>query len=291
MPKSRAPLNGSTPTGVQWIEMKRLEPMLPQLIQDIHADSPGEFSVIGGRTGIGKTNLQMYMGLCLATGTPFFGRRCEPVGVNMLTFEGPEQNLRERLETLMKQFPDDEGRFHFEFLAPRSRAELFKTVKERLAKTAGCKVAILDSVKYIVDGDYLKSEVVTYFLNELLKPFLTGIGMSANLALPIKKPLNQGVLIDVEDVYNIKGATEWVDASVTTILLEKRHRKPKEHVTLGFAKTRIAVNDMPPMRLFFDKKLCLFKREVVRSSDFDENDDETSVQSNGTGMQIRASIP
>ena len=296
MRTSRADLDGSIPTADEWARIVDGRPKLAHLIEDIQPDAPGEYSIIGGRTGIGKTNLQMQMALSLATGTPFLGKRCEPVEVAMLAFEGPEQNLRERYGKLRKQFPDDEGRFHFEFLPAQSRYAMFETVKERLEKTPACRVAIIDSVKFIVDGDYLKSQFVVQFLEEL-KTHLAKIGMSAVIALPIAKPQNKGVLIDVEDVYEVKGCTEWVDPAITTILMERRYRKHKEHVSIGFPKTRIAVKDVPTMKMFFDKDRCLFVPDTgqCKSCKFkgdadDEYDTTTSVHSDSAGVHIRTVI-
>lgn len=296
MAKAKAHLDGSIPTADEWARIVDRRPKLEHLIQDIQPDAPGEYSIIGGRTGIGKTNLQMQIALSLATGTPFLGRRCEPVEVAMLAFEGPEQNLRERYGKLVKQFPPDEGRFHFEFLPAQSRTSMFEAVRDRLQRTPGCRVAVIDSVKYIVDGDYLKSRYVVEFLEEL-KAHLTNIGMSAIIALPIAKPLNQGVLIDPEDVYGIKGCTEWVDPSVTTMILERRYRKHKEHVTIGFAKTRVAIQTLPAMKLFFDKERCLFVPDVgqckactFKGDADDEYDTRTSVESDGTGTRIRTVV-
>jgi predicted ATP-dependent serine protease len=63
----RKHLNGSIPTADEWAEVVDRRPKVAHLIDDILPDSPGDFSIIGGRTGIGKTNLQMQMALSLAT--------------------------------------------------------------------------------------------------------------------------------------------------------------------------------------------------------------------------------
>ncbi|HEV8535268.1 MAG TPA: AAA family ATPase [Candidatus Limnocylindria bacterium] len=290
---SRPYLNGAIPIADEWAKLVRRRPRTPHLIQDIQPDAPGEFTIIGGRTGVGKTNLQMQMGLSMATGTPFLGKRCEPVEVAMLAWEGPEENVMERYMKAREQFPSElRSNFHLQFLPQESRGAMLETVLEKLKKTPGCKVAILDSVKYIVEGDYLKSRDVVEFF-ETLKPTLRKFGMSANIALPIKKPMNQGWLIDVEDVYEVKGCTEWVDTATTVMLMEKRPRKHQEHVEIGIPKHRIAVNATQKMKLFFDKKRCMFVPEVgqcTQCGGSTDDDRDVVVEAAGKGVQIRTVV-
>lgn len=255
------------PTIEKWKRSMKHRPKLPHLIEDIHPDAPGEYSIISGRTGIGKTNLQLHMAFSLATGTPFFGKHCEKVGVSMLAFEGPEDNVFERVKKVEKHYPPPEGRLHFEFLPMESPKRLFEHVVLKLTATDKCKVVILDAVRYIVAGEYLKPSDVAPFVQGL-KQVLHELELSAIIALPISKPKNRGQLIDPEDVYSIKGCTEWVDPAITVMVLEKRMRRPMEHLTLGFAKCRIAENGRPKsINLFYDHELCLFtpEQETIES--------------------------
>lgn len=246
------------PTIRQWKRSMKDRPKLPRLIEDIHPDAPGEYSIISGRTGIGKTNLQLHMAYCLATGTPFFGKRCEKVGVSMLAFEGPEDNVYDRVKKVEKHYPSPEGRLHFEFLTTESPARMFDKVALKLAATDDCKVVILDAVKYLVSGEYLNPKDVAPFVQGL-KQILHELGLSAIIALPISKPKNKGQLIDPEDVYSIKGCTEWVDPAITVMVLEKRMRQSRNHLRLGFAKCRIAESSQPTaIYLAYDHELCLF---------------------------------
>src|SRR5207247_9201319 len=105
-------LNGHhpTPTFEKWERMMKIRPRLPQLIENLHPDAPGEFSLISGRTGIGKTNLQMHMAFALATGSTFLGMACSKVVVNMLVFEGAEDNVPDRPKKVMKLCPTPEDR-------------------------------------------------------------------------------------------------------------------------------------------------------------------------------------
>src|SRR5207237_344557 len=109
------------------------------------------------------------------------------------------------------------------------------------------------------------------------------------------KPANQGVLLDVEDVYGVKGCTEWVDPAVTVMLMERRQRKHKEHIEIGFAKTRVAVDAVPKMNLFFDKDRCLFVPDTgqCKACKFrgdSDDDDYSSGNMTISGSRITADL-
>ena len=80
------------------------------LIQDILPVQRGEYLAMAGRTGIGKTNIALHLGFCLATGTPFFGLECRKVKVALLAFEGDARNLIARYKKIKRNFPSTERR-------------------------------------------------------------------------------------------------------------------------------------------------------------------------------------
>ena len=68
------------------------------------------YGLLAGRTGLGKTNMLLNLGFWLATGTPFFDLATKKCKVGYFTFEGSEDNLRERsYKILMRGFVPDEG--------------------------------------------------------------------------------------------------------------------------------------------------------------------------------------
>ena len=88
---------------------------------------------------------------------------------------------------------------------------------------------------------------------------LIDIGAVGILTCHIKKPSTNG-LWEAGDVYDLKGATEYVDASTSVLLLERTRqgrsndgrgfgKVDKDKVTLHFAKTRIALRDLEPLEL------------------------------------------
>ena len=72
----------------EWSKRARLAEPEDHLIENILPDSPGAYGIVAARTDLGKTNTDLHLGFCLATGRPFFGIPCAKVGVSMVAFEG-----------------------------------------------------------------------------------------------------------------------------------------------------------------------------------------------------------
>jgi hypothetical protein len=245
----------------EWKLMESKRRPVRSLVQQLLPDQAGEYIVIAGRTGIGKTNLSLHMAYCLATGQPFYGFDCETTTVAYFAFEGAGRNYVERITKIEKTFPPTEDRLYFDVIQPFNPVEMYEDLIHRLGalKGRGCKVVILDSTKYIVPGDYLKPSDVKDFI-QLLREHLVKLGMVAVLTLPIRKPPDGRSLFDPSDVYRIKGATEYVDSATSVLLLEKRPRAPMDNVALHFAKHRIATNQMYSIDMDFDRDKCAFER-------------------------------
>lgn len=225
------------------------------VIEDILPAKKGEYIAIAGRTGIGKTNLSLHLAFCLATRTPFFGRECRKSRVAFIAFEGDEPNIKDRYDKLKGYFPPTEGRLFFGMMPISNPKSL---LKEIFGQTKGCGVLIIDPVKYIVSGDYLKPRDVAIFVRQF-RENLAIHRKVAIITLPIKKP-NERSLIQPEDVYEMKGATEYADSATSVLLLEKKSysRSSSKKVTLHFAKHRIAARELKPVNLRFSLKKCRF---------------------------------
>jgi len=129
---------------------------------------------------------------------------------------------------------------------------------KKLKSTPGVQVAILDPIKYLVPGDYLKPKDVTIFI-QLFQEVLIKLQISAIATLPIRKPQDSKGLIRPADIYSIKGATEWVDSATFGLLVEKRaYSKSSDVITMAFAKHRIASNELEDKVLAFDRETCTY---------------------------------
>lgn len=251
----------------EWIEAVRKMPKRDDLIEELLVDAPRphEFILLAGRTNIGKTNLALYLAYCLATGMPFFGLKCKKTTVGYLGFEGTVTKMVDRLEKIRQNFPDPGDNFRFELCPP---FVLERKLTEFESKVAGCRVIILDPLRYLVAGDYCKPKDAIAFI-ALLQSELDKLGATAIIVHHIKKP-NPLLLIEPGDLYQMKGATEYADAATSVLMMERTRQGHKpgggfapvnpDAVTLYFAKHRDAVGELEPIKLRFNRDKLLFER-------------------------------
>ncbi len=77
---------------------------LPAIIQELIPAQPGEFFIISGRTGIGKSILMNNTLFIVGTGSPFYGGYpSNATNVGLLMMEGDRVNLEDRLRKTMRQ--------------------------------------------------------------------------------------------------------------------------------------------------------------------------------------------
>lgn len=240
------------------------------LIENLLPDSPkpNEFVVLAGPAGIGKTTYVVHMGLHLATGTEFQGLKCKKCKVGYLGFEGSEYMFEDRLakvkQHFLEHFPNPGSYFRYEIRSPftlEKKRDEFKKIFD------GCRVIIVDPLKYLVAGDYTKPQYAMAFLR-LLQETLLELGASAIFPHHLKKP-NPAVLIEPGDLYQLKGATEYVDAATSVLMIERKRQGHKPTggfahvdpnlVTLYFAKTRDAVKELMPIDMRLNKDECSFE--------------------------------
>ena len=245
----------------EWRKKVMSDPKKHDLIEDLLADT-NELSIVTGRSEIGKTNLCLNMAYSLATGAPFLKFKIvKPVSVAYIGFEGDPKQFLERIKKIEKNYPSVKDRL---FLKPDT--QIFKLTKTSLADfkqaVQGCRVIIIDPIKYIVPGDYLSPKDITSFL-ATFQGVLAQVGALAIGVIHFRKQ-NQNYLMDTDDLWNIKGGTEWGDTASTVLLMERTRQQSfgrggfqpinKDNVTLYFAKTRNAVNAHPPVNLSFNRQ-------------------------------------
>jgi len=147
-------------------------------------------------------------------------------------------------------------------------------LQEVLDKAYGCGVVIVDPVKFMVSGDYLKPDDAAKFIR-LFKEQLASHRMSAIITLPIRKP-NVKSLIQPGDVYSMKGATEYADSATSVLLIEKKpHSHSNNEMILHFAKYRISTKELKPIDLHFNRRKCMFEEE--EGSEMHKTDEETVI--------------
>jgi len=207
---------------------------------------PGEFFIVSGRTGIGKSILMNNLLFMVGSGTPFYGGYISnPTNVGLLMMEGDRSNLEDRIRKTIRQYPRS-TRVKFDFrLGTRPLENNLDYYKETFR---GCDLILLDNLSQVTTSDRLKPEYASYWLN-IWQGFLRELGAVGGFTMHIRKP-NENSLFNPGDVYSLKGATEYVDTAATVFLLERKRQSQnyagrfapvnQEEIVLYFAKQRLA---------------------------------------------------
>jgi hypothetical protein len=210
----------------------------PAIVDNILPAQPGEYILVSSRTGIGKSILMLHLLYCLGTGSPFFGFECRKTLTGLLIMEGDRNNLQDRIRKVKKLYP------YTDTIALDLRLETKPLEK---------------NIEYYIET-FCGYEVVEYASQwiDTFHQFLRDIGAVGVLTHHVKKP-NTNSLIEPGDVYELKGASEYVDDAATVILLERERQKRNDfgqfmpvnpdELTLYFAKNRIADRTLEPINL------------------------------------------
>ena len=249
----------------EWIKMIQRQPQREDLINQLLPNGSG-IMLLAGRPGVGKTNLALLLGLCLASGKPFLGFSCKRATVTYLAFEMADDKYLARFDKLLPQFPSSVvDNFRFARILP---TKLKQVDSDFLSLLTGASIVIIDPLRYLVAGDFIKPQDAATFIsiiNEIARKY----DISFILIHHVKKP--QGFLrVEPDDLYQLKGATEYVDAATTVLLLEKAKisfskgfGSSKDRYILYFAKTRDALAEIEPVKLVFNRDKLLFEKEEM----------------------------
>jgi RecA-family ATPase len=224
----------------------------------------GDYILLAGKSGIGKSVMATHLCFSIATGTPFLGFDTESATVGYAAFEGSTANLKDRLTQISANYPATGDRFRFNLLDPvpleGNRDKYLKMFDE-------CKVIVLDNLRQITRGKYLDPAYASDFI-KTLQALLNELGAVAVITHHIKKA-NDAYLVEPGDLFSLKGATEYADAATTVLLMEYKRqsydfgkkkfgKKDKDKLMLYFAKTRISKEELQPMELTRNRVHCSF---------------------------------
>ena len=259
-------------------QLKEIEnqPIINDLIQDLFPDSATSYMLICGRSGIGKTFLALNLLYCLASGTPFLSFKTKQCKVGYLSMEGSKVKIAARFTAISEHFPSCNGNISWEHT---TAIKLNKDGFEKLSSIVqGQDVVLVDTLRYLVPGDYNKPSDAQAFLESLLKLQNT---CSTRLILlhHIRKP-DRRLKIHPEDIiFEVKGPTEYVEGATTVLLLERAlHQKDNrgkfvssndDNKVLYFAKVKDSPTDLRPLTLHFNRETMIFEPQTTM---FDEED-------------------
>lgn len=243
-------------------------PPANDLIQDLLPDSFSAYILICGRSGIGKTFLALNILYCLATGTPFLSHKTKQCQVGYLSMEGSDCKILNRFDTLSTSFPDTEDRIHWHHtLAITLNKAGISQLEEIIT---GLDVVIIDPLRPLVPGDYTTPKDANTFLKNLQR-VQNETSTKVILIHHVRKP-DKRVKVQPEDLqFEVKGASEYVEAATTVLLLERAHQ-PKDNLgkflpraddkTLHFVKVKDAPTDLKPITLRFNRDSMLFEPPI-----------------------------
>lgn len=254
----------------EWSEEVSRTPPPVEIIQDILFDT-SEINVVVGRSSIGKTNFVNQLAHSIANNDQkdFIGHKIlSHHSVGYTGFEVDEHEFKKRNDKLELYVPASPMLW---LSTPAPFFKLNATTKDDFENAFNFKVIIIDPVKYVMDGDVSDPKSVTRFL-QTLQESLRKLKALAIIVLYFKKLDNRSPQ-EPDDLWNIKGATEWGDICSTILMLERTkqgHKSGgsshgfaatnKDNVTLYFAKTRNAANVHAPIDMFWNRAKCMFER-------------------------------
>jgi len=267
-------LNGTViPIGIKtakdFVSELRNRPKIPFLIDQLLPDSTDPM-IVCGRPQIGKTNLSLYMAFCLATGQPIFSFKTQQCKVGYLFMEGGAQQIATRVEKLSNHFVGIPDSLFIDQVDPMP---LNDKGQARLSEiTYSLKVCFLDSLKYIIPGDYMKPADVLKGLSALAI-IQQATGCTFILIGHIRKP-DRKVVSDPDDYWTeLKGPTEYLEMANSAILLTRpRHIHGEagqfqpvspDDRQLFFIKARDADRELLPLALKFYREELLFRPQLI----------------------------
>jgi len=250
-------------------------------IEDILPNSPADYALMVGRSGIGKTNEILHTLFCLASGKNWYGHSVKQCKVGYIAFEGAESKMLDRLEKLCLTYPEADIGDNFRLTRIPAFKMIGDGVKEFDRLVEGLQVVALDPLKYIVAGDYTKPADANVFLTNL-KEHAVKMNVLPILVHHIRKP-DKRIKIRPEDLmYEVKGAGDYVESANTVLLMElakqtrgangKFGTQSAEDRILHFCKVKDSPAELFPLKLRLNRETLLFQQIIDKEYD-DENDD------------------
>lgn len=257
----------------QVLEDINKEPPTDDIIKDLLPNSTTAYMLMCGRSGIGKTNLVLHLAFCIATGMKFFSMETKQKTIGYLSFEGGHHQIANRFGKLKQTFGSAGEHLRWEHSMPiklnlKGRDDLKRLI-------TGLEVAIIDPLRPLVTGDWMKPADASNFL-ENLREVQNDTGTTIILVHHIRKPDRKTRVLPEDLQFEVKGATEYVDGAATVLLLERprhsqdesgRFRSTSDDRILYFPKVKDAPTEFKPMKLRFYRDELIFKPITDRYED------------------------
>lgn len=251
------------------------------IIESILPDSPGDYLLVTGRSGLGKTNLMLNWALHIVTGKPIHGLAVKQGRVGYLGFEGSRAKLLARLDKIAANFSAAERKliernFCVELSPPY---KLLSSNGERNFRNSihGLRLIFIDPLRYFTRYQEVKD--ASPFL-DIFKKILVEEKVVAVIIHHLRKRDNRYRIRPESLEDEVKGAGDWVDCANSVLLLERATQPrqqgkyvaiPKDWRTLYFVKSKDAKAEYKPLNLIFNRATLTFDGQDVQTEADDDD--------------------
>jgi len=164
--ESMSAMHFDSPGATDWVEMARnWMPLIDLTTRVVQPDFAVEGLILSGKVGAlvaaggtGKTTILAYLGVCIATGRPFFGCKVKPGTFVLLSNDDGQEDLEGALSLVMKamQLTDDEAgivalKVRIFSLQGQNGCKVFTTNLKGATVATGLDTSILQAVGHIPD--------------------------------------------------------------------------------------------------------------------------------------------
>ena len=251
-------------TAEAFLQELKKTPQVPFIIDQLLPDSRQAFTIICGQPEIGKTNLSLYLAFCIAAGEPFCSFRTQKKKVGYLAMEGGAYQIGSRVIILSQHFHGIPDNLHIQVVQPtpltaKGKAELMELV-------TGLEVAIIDPLKFLIPGDYMKPSDVVKGLSTALE-IQNETGTTFILVGHIRKP-DRKLISYPEDYWSeLKGPTEYMEMANSALMFTRpAHTRDARGLFTSsqddripyFIKAKDATKELKPLNLKFNREKLLY---------------------------------
>ena len=251
-------------TAEQFLDELKKTPQTPFIIDQLLPDSRQAFMIICGQPELGKTNLSLYLAFCLAKGEPFFHYKTQKKKVGYLAMEGGQHQIGTRVEILSQHFQGIPDNFFIQVVPPLPLTEKGRT--ELMSLVTGLEVVIIDPLKFLIPGNYMKPSDVMKGLTAVIQ-IQNETATTFILVGHIRKPDRKQISYPEDYWTELKGPTEYMEMTNSALMLTRpAHSKdsrgyftssPDSRI-LHFIKARDAAQEHKPLNLQFHRKELLY---------------------------------
>lgn len=212
---------------------------------------PAGTSLLSAASKIGKSWLELDMGISIASGARFLGHETDQCGVLYLALEDSYHRLQNRMNKILGGKPAP-AQFYFSTAAPKLDDGLLDTLDDHLKKYRDTKLIIIDTLQK-VRGQALPREgayAQDYREMETIKGFMDARDVSVKFVHHNRK------MRDDDDPFNMISGTNGIMGAADTIWTITKTKRLDDEATLHITGRDVEQSDIV---IRFDKDTWTWK--------------------------------